>query len=355
MRQERACPLANQFIVNGDSQVATMDIQLYVGADIAAQSIQIDWMDKANQQHHQLSIKQQKRDYARLVKQLIGQAAAEHIQVVLEATGNYWLAFAEYLHQAGLVVSVLNPVQAKHFAQAKLQRTKTDRVDAYLLREYGRVMEPDAWTPPPLICQQVQQYLNRRDDLILMRNAERNRLHALQHHPQAQPDLLQPLQAHIRSLAQQIRALEQTIRSLLLTDHDWAQAVRHLLTVKGLGFLTIARILTSTHAFARCSTPEEAASFAGLAPHVRQSGTWKGKSTVGGGGHAALRQALYMAALSAVRFNPRLHAFYTQLLQRGKLCKVALCAVARKLLHLAWALVVKQRDFDPNWPSQLPA
>jgi transposase len=330
-----------------------MDIHLYVGADIAAESIQLDWMDTTQQAHYQVTIKQQKREYERLVKQLTCQVAPEHIQVVMEATGNYWLALAEYLHQAGVVVSVLNPLQARHFAQAKLQRTKTDRVDAYLLREYGRVMQPNAWEPPPPICQQVQQYLNRRDDLIQMRNAERNRLHALEHHPQALADILQPLHAHIRALTEQIRTLERTLRSLLMSQHDWAEAVRHLQTVKGLGDLTIARILTSTHAFARCSTPEAAAAFAGLAPHVRQSGKWKGKSTIGGAGHAALRQALYMAALSAARFNPRLRAFYTQLLQRGKLRKVALCAVARKLLHLAWALVVKQRDFDPNW-SPLP-
>ena len=328
-----------------------MDIQIYVGADIAAESIQIDWLDSASQQHEQVTLKQHKRAYGQWVKQLTRVASAEHIQVVMEATGNYWLAFAEYLHQAGLVVSVLNPLQAKHFAKARLQRTKTDRVDAALLREYGRVMQPDAWEPPPPICQQLQQYLNRRDDLIQMRNAERNRLHALKHHPQAASDILQSLQAHIRSLAQQIRALERTIHSLLLSHHDWAQAVGHLLTVKGLGYLTIARILTATHAFARCTTPEQAASFAGLAPHVRQSGKWKGKSTIGGGGHAALRQALYMAALSAARFNPALRTFYRRLLQQGKLRKVALCAVARKLLHLAWALVVKQRDFDPNYST----
>jgi transposase len=285
------------------------------------------------------------------VKQLTRLASPERIQVVMEATGNYWLSFAEYLHQAGIVVSVLNPVQAKHFAQAKLQRTKTDRVDAALLREYGRVLQPDAWQPPPPICQQLQQYLNRRDDLILMRTAERNRLHALKHHPQAQADIMQPLQAHIRTLTQQIRACERSIQALLGSQHDWAEAVRHLLTVKGLGYLTIARILTATHAFARCATPEQAAAFAGLAPHVHQSGKWKGKSTVGGGGHAALRQALYMAALSAARFNPLLRTFYSRLLQRGKLRKVALCAVARKLLHLAWALVVKHRDFDPHWST----
>ena len=152
-----------------------MDIQIYVGADIAADKLQIDWLDLSSQQHQPMPLAQHKRDYARLLKQLTRQVAPAHIQVVMEATGNYWMAFAEYLHQAGGVVSVLNPVQARHFAQAKLQRTKTDRVDAYLLHEYGRVMQPAAWVPPPPICQQLQQYLNRRDDLILMRSAERNR------------------------------------------------------------------------------------------------------------------------------------------------------------------------------------
>jgi transposase len=338
-------------------KVGSMSIQVYVGADIAVESIQIDWFNVSNRQGQQVQIGQQKRDYARFVKQLTKQVTAEQIHVVMEATGNYWIAFAEYLHQAGLQVSVLNPTQAKHFAQARLQRTKTDRVDAHLLREYGRLMEPAVWTPPPAICQQLQQYLNRRDDLIAMHNAERNRLHALQHHPLNLGDLLTPLQARIRSLKAQIEQLEYTIQTLLLSQHEWGEMVRRLRTIKGLGYLTIARILTSTHAFARCSTPDEAVSFAGLAPHVRQSGKWKGKSRIGGGGHASLRQSLYMASLSASRFNPPLHAFYRQLRQRGKLEKVALCAVARKLLILAWTLVVKQRDFDPLWASKshLPA
>ncbi len=225
-----------------------MDIGVYVGADIGANSIQIDWFNPSQQQSQQVTIEQRKRDYARLVKQLTRQVAPEQIHVVMEATGTYWMAFAEHLHQAGLVVSVLNPSQAKHFAQARLQRTKTDRVDAYLLREYGRVMEPVAWVPPPPICQQLQQYLNRRDDLILMHNAERNRLHALKHNPHALPDLLQALANPFASLKQQIEALEHTIQSLLLNQHDWAEAVRRLRTVKGC-YLTIARILTSTHVF----------------------------------------------------------------------------------------------------------
>ncbi len=318
-----------------------MSIQVYEGADIAAESIQIDWLNVSNQQRQQVQIQQYKRDYSRLVKQLTKSVAAEQIHVIMEGTGNYCMAFAEYLQQAGLRVSVLNPIQAKHFARARLQRTKTDQVDAQLLQEYGRMLKPEVWTPPPAICQHLQQYLNRRDDLIVMHSAERNRLHVLQHHPQALEALLLPLQTHIRDMKAQIEQIEQLIQTLLLSHHEWAEMVRRLRTIKGLGYLTIARILTSTHAFARCSTPDEAVSFAGLAPHVRQSGKWKWKSRIGGGGHANLRQSLYVASLSASRFNPSLHTFYLQLRQRGKLEKVALCAVARKLLILAWTLVVQ--------------
>ncbi|MBL8155910.1 MAG: IS110 family transposase [Anaerolineae bacterium] len=336
-----------------------MSAQVYVGADIAAEQITIDWLDTQTQTGEQLSLEQSERDYARLLKRLTRQAQPAAIHVVMEATGNYWMAFASFLHAAGLIVSVLNPSQARHFAQARLQRAKTDPVDAALLRDYGRLLQPDPWVPPPPICQQLQQLLNRREDLLQIRTAERNRLHALHHHPLADPVLRRQLQHHIAYLSRQIDALKRAIQQLLFSDHDWAEAVKHLRTLKGLGDLTIARILTATHAFARCASPDEAASFAGLAPHPRDSGQHKGKRSVGGGGHAPLRQSLYMAALSASRFNPVLKVFYSRLLQRGKLKPVALCAVARKLLHIAWALVVKHCDFDPDFyfkslEAQLP-
>jgi transposase len=328
-----------------------MTIRLYVGADIASTSIHIEWLNLATQQREQMHLQQKRSDYRRLLKRLTRQHGPEQVQVVMEATGPYWLAFAEYLHQAGVAVSVLNPAQAAHFGRARLQRSKTDAADAHLLCEYGRRLQPPRWTPPPAICQQLQQRLSLRDDLVQTRSAERNRLHAFQRHPHADPDVLQRLRRHIAFLARHIQALEREIAALLDSDHAWSQHVRRLRAVQGLGLLTIAWLLTSTHAFARCPSPEAAAAFAGLAPHPRESGQWKGKRSVGGGGHAALRKTLYMAALSAARFQPRLHAFYQRLIECGKHPKVAYCAVARKLLHLAWPLVVKQRDFDPAWGS----
>lgn len=326
-----------------------MAIRLQVGADIAAASIQVEWLDLASQQRGQQSVTQQRSAYRRLLKQWTQHIPADQIHVVMEATGPYWQAFAEFLHEAGVVVSVLNPSQSAHFARVRLQRAKTDRADAHLLCEYGCRLHPPAWTPPPLICQQLQQRLGLRDDLVQTRSAERNRRHALKRHPHADPPVVARLQRHIAYLTRHIHALDTEIRALLLADHAWAPHVRRLLAVKGLGLLTVAWILVATQAFSRCASPEQAAAFAGLAPHPRESGQWKGRRSVGGGGHAALRKALYMAALSAARFNPRLHTVYQRLIAQGKHPKVAFCAIARKLLHIAWALVVKQRDFDPAW------
>jgi len=111
--------------------------------------------------------------------------------------------------------------------------------------------------------------------------------------------------------------------------------------------------MTATLNFSLCQTPEQATSYAGLAPHPRQSGTsLKSYRSLGHGGHARLRSALYMAALPASRYNPIIRDFYRRLVARGKPKKVALCAAARKLLHMAWAMVTKRRDFEPSLRSR---
>lgn len=324
--------------------------QTLVGIDIASETSEIEWQQSSQQRSQGLTVRQQVSDYQRLAEKPNELSSPSETLVVIEATGNYWLHLALFLYQHGFVVSVLNPAQARAFAQARLQRTKTDRVDAHLLTEFAQCINPPAWTPPPAICEQLQQLLARREDLIQMRTQERNRFHALQRHPHALPDLLASLQRHIQALQSEIDSLQQQIANLLNSDHAWRQAAQHLQSIPGVGVITTAYLLTATHNFTRCQTPEQAAAFAGLVPHTHQSGSSvRAKPSVGGGGCAALRHVLYMAAVSAVQFNPLLRVFYLRLVERGKLKKVALCAVARKLVHIAWAIVTKNCDFDPNY------
>jgi transposase len=325
--------------------------QLYVGIDIAAASASVAWQGHpAEAAPTLMAIQQKPSDFQRLIQCLRKQAAPSQTLVVMEATSTYWLALAWCLHEAGFVVSVVNPAQPKHFARMQLRRAKTDTLDAQLLLQFAQLTHPEPWTPPPPICEQLQQRLAYRDDLLHIQTQQRNRLHALQHNPHAEASLIQRLQQHLAFLKADIAALSAEVDALLHSQHTWAEATQHLLSIPGIGPISAAWLLVATHCFARCDTPEQAAAFAGLAPHPRDSGSSRrGKRSVGGAGHAPLRRVLYMASAPASRFNPVLKPFYQRLLDKGKPKKVARCAVARKLIHIAWAVVVKHRDFDPDF------
>lgn len=324
-------------------------ITCFVGIDIAAESVTAAWHGPTPMTVP-LTVPQTKLGFRTLVKALRQHAKPSQTQIVMEATSTYWMALAAYLHQRHFIVSVINPLQARHFAQAQLQRTKTDQVDARMLSDYARRMEPDRWSPPPLIWEQLQQRLAQRDDLVHMRTQEHNRRHALTRRPQPEASVVDRLTRHIAYLNQEIASLETEIEALLSGTHAWADSARRLTSITGIGLLTAAMILVATQNFAYCQTPEQAVAFAGLAPRLHQSGSSvRGQRGTGRGGHAALRRALYMAAGAALQHNPPVRAVYLRLVARGKLKNVARVAAARKLLILAWTLVVKQRTFDPDY------
>jgi len=323
---------------------------LYVGVDIACATAQVAWLAVEGATGQQ-TVAQSEEGHRGLIRQLQQFALASQTRVVMEATGTYWLALALALHDAGMAVSVLNPSQARHFAKVCLKRAKSDPVDAALLAEFGRRMEPALWTPPPAVCSHLQQVLARRRQLVEMRTAELNHLHALQQRPDVLPCLVAQVRDHLALLTQGIDHLNDVLKELTNGQHEWQIAVRHLCSIPGVGALGAAALLTATHCFARCETPEQAAAFAGLVPYRHESGSSvRGKAHIGGG-HPDLRQVLYMCALSASRCNPVLRAFYHRLLAHGKAKRAALCAVARKLVHIAWALVTKDRDFDPSFAT----
>jgi transposase len=327
------------------------DYTLFVGVDIAAETATVTWGTGIDRLSSPITLKQTPVAWQGLIDQL-GALSPDPggCLVVMEATGTYWMRMALYLHDAGLVVSVVNPIRSRYFARMRLQQSKTDAIDARLLAHLGMVMRPPVWVPPPAIYYELQQRLAYRDDLVAMRVQQRNRLHALLHQSTVIPSIQQRLETHIEQLNQQIKELDQEIDLLLNSPHDWTTSAMLLQTIPGIGANTAAWILTATLNFTACFAPEEATAFAGLAPHPRQSGTsLQSKRTIGHGGHRRLRQALYLATIPAIRFNPVIRTFYRRLVTQGKPKKVAICAAARKLLHIAWAVVTKQQSFDPSY------
>jgi transposase len=331
--------------------------QLYVGVDIAAASLTAAWMTSGAPPQRALTVDQTPQGLAALQARLLaaGRAPAD-ILVVMEATGSYWILPATTLCQAGFTVSVINPAQAHYFAKALLQRAKTDAVDAQTLAVLAALLQPEPWAPPPAIYTELQQRLTHRDTLIALRQQLRNQLHARSHLPTVVASVQRQMEALLATIEEHITGVEREIAQVLEQDAQWAKAAHLLATIPGIGLLTAAWLLVTTLNFTVCETAEQAAAYAGLAPNPRESGTSvRGRATIGHEGNRRLRTALYLASLSAAQYNPLIRAFYSRLRLAGKPKKVARCAAARKLLHLAWAVVRTGRPFDPHYAHQLAA
>ena len=275
--------------------------------------------------------------------------------LVLEATGAYWQGVATALTAAGWTVSVVTPASARHYARARLHRAKTDRVDARGLAAYARDLRPAPWAPPSPDVQALQLLIRERDDLVAMQTQARNRQHALAHLPVVPDEVRAPLAAVLAVLAAQIAQLTAAIRRRAETAADLAEDIARVQTIAGVGLLTATLVLVETRPLRAGATPKQVVAYAGLDPAPHESGTSvRGAGHISKKGNARLRQALYMAALSAVRCNPPLRAFYERLLAKGKRKQVALVAVARKLLVLMLTLLTHKRTFAPAWAAHHP-
>ena len=325
--------------------------QLFAGIDVSAATVTVSWMAPTGRPGRPITIEQTPEGYRQLQAHLLATGVtAPAILIVVEATGSYWITLATTFAEAQVAVAVITPAQAHDFAKALLKRAKTDALSAQMLAELGARLQPEPWMPPPDVSTELQQRLMQREALIQIRTQVRNQRHALLRQPRVISDLQRRMDSLLDTLNDQIDQIERELATALRQDENWAAAAARLQTITGVGMLTASWILVTTLNFTLCPTPEAAASHAGLAPYVRSSGSSVGgRAQIGQAGNRHLRRALYLATFSAVRYNPLIKAFYDRLRAAGKKNKVARCAAARKLLHIAWAVVTKERDFNPQY------
>jgi len=327
--------------------------RLYVGVDIAAETFVAAWFAPGEQLITPFSGEQTPARFAALLRRLqaTGTPPAA-VLVVLEATGSYWVALVVALHEAGYRVAVVNPRQAHHCAKAQLRRSKTDALDARDLAQLAAAPRPAPWSPPPAGYHEVRQRLAARDELLAMRTQARNQRHALLQWPVVVAAVREHLDELIADLDRGGAALEAELAAAL-KERVWAESLACLTSAPGIGLVTASWLLVGTLNFALYADPESLTAYAGLAPVPRESGrSVRGRPRIGHDGNGRLRTALYMATLSAARYNPAIRAFYQCLRAAGKPPKVARCAAARKLLHQAWGLGSKRQRFDPDHKQQ---
>ena len=256
--------------------------------------------------------------------------------IVLEATGGFETVVVAALAAAGLPVAVANPAQIRAFAKAIGQRAKTDPIDADVIAHFGAAT---GITPRPLPDQATQQLADlvaRRRQIVDMIVAERQR------EERANPRIKKSIGRLVKALERELSSVDTDIDDAVRGSPAWREKEDLLSSVPSIGPV-ISRTLIAEVPELGSLNRKQIAALVGLAPFTRQSGQWRGKSFIGGG-RASVRKALFMGAMVAVRYNPVLKAFYERLVAAGKPKKVAIIAVARKLLTILNAIV---RDGTP--------
>ncbi len=264
-------------------------------------------------------------------------------RIVVEATGKLERLAVSELGAAGLAVVVVNPGQVRHYAKARAQRAKTDRIDARLIAGFARDLRPEFHPLPDAQTQALAALCHRRNQLMEMLQAENNRLE------RAEAGIQASIKSVLRTLQRELERVENKIDQSIGNSPMW-QAKRELLvTAPGIGGVSCAGLLAWLPEPGHFSR-QKISALAGVAPYADDSGESHGERHIGGG-RATLRRVLYMATLSAVRFNPVLRAYYQRLLARGLAPKAAMIAALRKMLTILNAMVRDNTPWRPPCPT----
>jgi transposase len=256
--------------------------------------------------------------------------------VALEATGGFETVVAAGLSSAGLPVVVVNPAQVRAFARALGKRAKTDPIDAAIIAAFLVATRPEVRPLPDEETRRLADLVARRRQIVEMMTAERQR------EKRASAKTRKSIARLLRALEKELSVLDHDIDDAVRGSPAWREKEDLLKSVPGVGDITARTMLAELPELGRLDRRRIAA-LAGLAPWTRQSGQWRGRSFIGGG-RPTVRSSLFVAAMVAARHNPMLKLFHQRLIDAGKPKKVAIAAVARKLLTILNAIV---RDRKP--------
>jgi len=306
----------------------------FVGIDVSKDRLDVHVLPEGQA----FSVSRDGKGLAELIERL-GSTPLERVAV--EATGGFETVVAAALAGAGLPLVVVNPAQVRHFAQALGQRAKTDPIDALMIARFVAATQPELRPLADEATRLLADLVARRRQIIDMIVAERNRERRTQ-----VKRIKKSIARLIAALEKELAEVDAEIDTGVRGSPAWREKEDLLASVPGVGPITARTLLAELPELGSLDG-KTAASLVGLAPYTRQSGQWKGKSMIGGG-RKTVRSAMFLAALSACRFNPDLKTFHERLINAGKPKMVAVIAVARKLLVILNAIL---RDKQP-WRAQ---
>lgn len=314
----------------------TSDRSQFVGIDVSKATLDVAIGDE-----RPFRVSNNREGLDQLLPRLLSHEVA---LIVLEATGGLEALCAATLAAADLPVAVINPRQARDFAKATGRLAKTDAIDATVLVAFGRAVRPEPRTLPDEATRQLDALLDRRRQLVGMRTMEQNRLTSI-----VPSQIRRDLEAHLQWLDQHIAELDQQLEERIRSSPAWRVKDELLRSIKGIGPVVSRTLLAAVPELGQIDRRQIAA-LVGLAPMADDSGQHRGARRIQGG-RSSVRSVLYMAALTARRYNPALRSFAERLAAAGKRPKVILAAVARKLLVIANAILRSGQPWNPMFAT----
>ena len=274
--------------------------------------------------------------------------SVERVHAVMEATGAYGDALAEYLYATGHLVSIVNPAQIKAFGQSQLQRNKTDRADGVLIARFAWANNPGPWTPPEPEHQELQSLVRHLDDLIEQRTQVSNRISE----GRLTKTVRESWEKVLDSLNERIADVKMQINQHF-DDHPRLKRQRELLdSIPGIGPETAARLLAEMPRLGEFDSARSAAAHTGLTPKRRQSGTSINAPTrISKIGNPRVRYALYLPAMTALRSSKEFKELAARLTERGKKKMQIIAAAMHKLIRIAHGVLKNQRPYDPSYAT----
>ena len=283
-------------------------------------------------------------DRARLVKKLV---KLPGIVVCLEATGIYHFDLAIALHDAGVLLMVVNPKASHNFAKVLMKNSKTDAVDAHTLAEYAARMDFVAWTRPTDETLNLRSFSRRINALTGQKAAAKNHLHALTSTQETPKAVLRDAKLAITQLEKRIDRLTADARVLIGKHSELTRILALLIGIKGIGETSAIALMGELLLLPPGLSHREWVKFAGLDPRSFDSGKSVHKKTrISKAGNAHIRSALYMPALSAKQHDPHVKAYFQHLVDNGKKPLQAVCAIMRKLLHAIHGMLKHNKPYD---------
>ncbi|MDC6367216.1 MULTISPECIES: IS110 family transposase [Flavobacteriaceae] len=272
--------------------------------------------------------------------------------VVMEATGYYHYRLAQYLSKSSITVSVVNPLVVKRFIQMKLSKVKTDKSDSKSICEYAMKNQVPIYNFLSEVQSECLQLFRLLDSYLKKRTATKNKIHGEEALGRPSTFVYRSLQRDRKHLDKEISGIEE--RLLTLVKQEYQHQLTLLTGIPGIGIKTALFLVVMTEGFSKFENASQLCSYVGITPTTRESGSSiRGRSRISKVGNKKMRNLLFLCAFNACRHNKACRALYERITMKGKSKKLALIAVANKLLKQAFSIVKNGLPYDENFVSKL--